>query len=90
MKKWEYLFVDASMYPFGNKLISLYVNGEEKRDWKQGFLHLFINELGDDGWELVALRHDSKYDQNSLIFKRRKVVKRIRKMSESPAKVSDG
>lgn len=73
MQKWEYLFVDANMYPFGNKLISLYVNGEEKRDWKQGFLHLFINELGDDGWELVALRHDSKYDQNCLIFKRRKV-----------------
>jgi len=45
MQKWEYLLVDANMYPFGNKLISLYVNGEEKQDWKQGVLHLFVNEL---------------------------------------------
>jgi len=26
MQKWEYLFVDANMYPFGNKLISLFKN----------------------------------------------------------------
>jgi 2',3'-cyclic-nucleotide 2'-phosphodiesterase (5'-nucleotidase family) len=76
MKKWEYLFVDANMYPFGNKLISLYVNGEEMRDWKQGSLHLFVNHLGEDGWELVAMDHDSKYDQTSLIFKRPKAVKK--------------
>ena len=76
MKKWEYLFVDANMYPFGNKLISLYVNGEELRDWKQGSLHLFVNNLGEDGWELVSMDHDSKYDQNSFIFKRPKVVKK--------------
>jgi len=88
MQKWEYLLVDANMYPFGNKLISLYVNGEEKQDWKQGVLHLFVNELGEEGWELVALRHDSKYDQNSLIFKRPKIVKRTRKTpdSDSPKK----
>ncbi|MEG4942117.1 hypothetical protein [Microcoleus sp. F4-D5] len=85
MQKWEYLFVDANMYPFGNKLISLYVNGEEQRDWKQGSLHLFVNQLGDDGWELVGLSHDSKYDQNSLIFKRPKVVKKIKNTKESHA-----
>jgi len=85
MQKWEYLFLDANMYPFGNKLISLYVNGEEQRDWKQGSLHLFVNQLGEDGWELVALRHDSKYDQNSLIFKRAKVVKKTRNTKESQA-----
>lgn len=89
MQKWEYLFVDANMYPFGNKLISIYVNGEERRDWKQGMLHLFVNELGEQGWELVALRHDSKYDQNCLIFKRPKVVKRTRNMPQSPAVKTD-
>ena len=90
MQKWEYLFVDANMYPFGNKLISLYVNSEEKQDWKQRFLHLFVNELGEDGWELVALRHDSKYDQNCLILKRPKVeiipaVETMINYKESPA-----
>ncbi|MCY7385663.1 MAG: 5'-nucleotidase C-terminal domain-containing protein [Microcoleus sp. CAN_BIN18] len=83
MKKWDYLFLDANMYPFGNKLISLYVNGEELRDWKQGSLHLFVNQLGDEGWELVALRHDSKYDQNCLIFKRPKIVTKTRNTKES-------
>ncbi|MGB3265614.1 MAG: hypothetical protein WBA89_16845 [Microcoleus sp.] len=85
MQKWEYFFVDANMYPFGNKLISLYVNGEELRDWKQGSLHLFVNQLGEDGWELVAMRHDSKYDQNSLIFKRPKIVKKARSTKQSQA-----
>jgi hypothetical protein len=82
MQKWEYLFLEASPYPFGDKLISLYVNGEELRDWKQGSLHLFVTQLGDEGWELVALHHDSKYDHNYLIFKRPKVVKKTRKTKE--------
>ena len=89
MQKWEYLLVDANMYPFGNKLISLYVNGEEKRDWQQGVLHLFVNELGEEGWELVALRHDSKYDKNSLIFKRPKIVKKNRKKPDSDSQKND-
>jgi len=29
MQKWEYLLVEASAYPFGDKLVNIYVNGKE-------------------------------------------------------------
>lgn len=72
MPKWEYLFVEASPYPFGDKLINLYANGEEMKDWKNRSLHEFVNLLGDEGWELITLRNDPKYDNNYLVFKRLK------------------
>ena len=74
MQKWEYVLVEASPYPFGDKLNSLYINGQELRDWKDKALHELVNYLGDEGWELVAVRHDSKYDNNYLIFKRPKIT----------------
>jgi len=83
MQKWEYLFLEASPYPFGDRLINLYVNGQELRDWKEGSLHQFVNQLGDEGWELVDLHHDPKYDHNYLIFKRPKPVKKTTKAKTS-------
>lgn len=74
MQKWEYLLVEASPYPFGDKLNGLYINGEEWRDWKDKTLHELVNYLGSEGWELVAVRHDSKYDNNYFIFKRPKIT----------------
>lgn len=72
MQKWEYLSIEASPYPFGDKLISLYANGQDLREWKDRSLHEFLNALGEDGWELVSMRNDPKFDSNFLIFKRPK------------------
>ena len=82
MQKWEYILVDASPYPFGDKLISIYINGQEWRDWKDRELHELVNYLGHKGWELVAVRHDSKNDNNYLIFKRPVVVHRVEGVGE--------
>ncbi len=72
MQKWEYIFVQASPYPFGDKLNNLYLNDQELKDWKNKTLHEFVNYLGDEGWELVSVRHDQKFDHNYFIFKRPK------------------
>lgn len=75
MQRWEYLLVEASPYPFGDKMVHVYVNGQEWREWKDQALHGLMNDLGNKGWELVSVRHDSKYDNNYLIFKRPKITR---------------
>ena len=74
MQKWEYLLAEASPYPFGDKLISIYINGQEWREWKNQTLYEFVNYLGDQGWELVTFSHNSKSDNNYLIFKHPKIT----------------
>ncbi|MCL2923269.1 MAG: hypothetical protein MGF17_01190 [Trichodesmium sp. MAG_R04] len=70
MQKWEYLLVEAGAYPFGDKLVNIYVNGKEWREWKNTTLYELVNYLGNEGWELVTFSHNSKSDNNYLIFKR--------------------
>ncbi|NES04286.1 MAG: hypothetical protein F6K22_16490 [Okeania sp. SIO2F4] len=74
MQKWEYLLVEASPYPFGDKLINIYINGKERREWKDRTLYELVNHLGNEGWELVTFSHNSKSDDNYLIFKRPKTT----------------
>ena len=74
MQKWEYILVEASLYSFGDKLISIYVNSKEWREWKNKTLYQLVNYLGDEGWELITFSHNSKYEDKYLIFKRPKIT----------------
>jgi len=52
MQKWEYLYVYFSEHKY---LCPKQVNGEELRDWKRGpYMMDYINQLGEEGWELVS------------------------------------
>ncbi len=53
MQKWEYLIVTADLER--NYWRPRYVNSRELPDWRRGpTLDEFANELGEQGWELVA------------------------------------
>jgi hypothetical protein len=66
MQKWEYLQL-TWMYEGGNQRLFA-VNGQFKHDWNGQPLHLVMNQLGNEGWELTAYEHSSR----ELIFKRPK------------------
>ena len=85
MEKWEYLFVIATNE--GNQWRPQYVNGQELSGWQRGpTLYQFANQMGEQGWELVAApytetaicgsdswgnTHNTSYDTTyRLIFKR--------------------
>ena len=57
MQKWEYLIVEVTVYLETGRA------GSTKR----------INQLGEQGWELVATIPDEYGTSASLIFKRPKV-----------------
>jgi hypothetical protein len=79
MQKWEYLFVDA--LGDGKVLRPFCMNGQELRDWKKGAnLYDFVNQLGEQGWELIAAPYTpaifagtSSATNTRLIFRRQKV-----------------
>jgi hypothetical protein len=48
------------------------VNGEEQEDWKkQPVIHEYLNQLGEEGWELAGVGSRHK-DQVPFYLKRRK------------------
>ena len=72
--RWDYLVVSFGDYRGWRPR---YINGQEIRNWMQApVIHDYINQLGEDGWELVgagggkALYGSSDYYQ--LFFKRQK------------------
>jgi hypothetical protein len=67
MQKWEYLFLESE--GAWNPKVR-YVNHEELPNWRDGPpLHEYMNQLGDQGWELVGF---DTYGQ-AMVFKRAKV-----------------
>ncbi len=76
MQKWEYLVVqlNGSTGQFGGeKVFARYVNEQEIRDWKKSSLHALLNQLGEDGWEMVSTTgYTAGGSINSLFFKRPK------------------
>ena len=62
MQKWKYL--QLSWHRENGKL-RYAEDGKFKPDWDNSALHTILNNLGAEGWELVAVSHD----KNECIFK---------------------
>lgn len=61
MQKWEYLEVESAY----NRVLA--INGKEVKDWQEGTRMIdYLNQVGDEGWELIAI------DENRYLFKRPK------------------
>jgi hypothetical protein len=54
MQRWEYLILGQDMV--GGKPKARWANRQEIRDWKNVDFSDYINSLGDQGWELVAVQ----------------------------------
>ena len=69
MAKWEYLIILASnTVGSANRLAPQVKNGQLIKNWQKGpDIYEYINELGKEGWELVATETPMRY-----VFKRRK------------------
>ena len=71
MQTWEYLTLQLE-YP-GGRATARSMNGQDLRDWKRTPLHLLLNQLGADGWELAgATGYHVSNATNELLFKRPK------------------
>jgi len=65
--KWEYMEVVFRDY---GGYRPRFVNGEEQSSWKRApLIHDYLNQVGEDGWELVGVggRHN---DQMPAYFRR--------------------
>ncbi|SRR6266571_3039968 len=69
VQKWEYLTVrldDVERWSTVDPVPHL-INDQELKNWKKTSIHIFISQLGEDGWEMTGVLA-SKY----LFFKRPK------------------
>ena len=68
MQKWEYLFIEADWAGKGFMRISgvlkvRWINHEEREGWKTGVgFHDYLNELGEDGWDMVTFSCAPEFD----------------------------
>jgi hypothetical protein len=68
MQRWEYLILDTKLH--GNWWRPWLINGEEVSGWKNARIHPYLAHLGDQGWEMIALRAHA--DTETFVFKRPK------------------
>ncbi len=76
MQKWEYLFVTADK---GDKDMTRprWVNGQELPSWKKGPTFTeFANQMGEQGWELVAAPYTEASGAYGSTGNRRLIFKR--------------
>jgi len=66
MQHWEYMYVDYAE----NKAKAM--NGREYKDWKRNPLPEYLNQIGNEGWELVGALTAMSWDYGRLFFKRPK------------------
>ena len=71
MQHWQYLVVETGWFGLNStQLAARLVNGQELKDWKKTPLHLFLTQLGADGWEMTGtISVPATYGQY-LFFKR--------------------
>jgi len=66
MQRWEYLYVDYAE----NKAKA--ANGQQYKDWKRLSLPEYLNQMGNDGWEMIGAVTAVNWDYGRLSFKRAK------------------
>lgn len=72
--RWEYWVVSFQDYKGWRPR---YINGNEVKNWMNGpLIHEYIEQMGDEGWELVAASAGERLfgsaDHHQIYFKRRK------------------
>ena len=67
MQKWEYLFVTA--YVADGNWHPRYLNAIEVQDWDKGqTLQEYINDVGNEGWELVSEYLDPNVSNTKWVY----------------------
>ncbi len=72
--RWEYSLVSFQDYKGWRPR---YINGNEIKNWMNGpLMHVYIGQMGEDGWELAAASAGERLygnaDSHQIYFKRRK------------------
>ncbi len=70
MRRWEYLVV--TVQGVGSDKAVHAVNGKNLPDIPLPKIHILINKLGEEGWEMTGSTSSSAYAVSDLFFKRRK------------------
>jgi len=70
MQKWEYFIVDCKQ-DLNGKWRPWRGHGREIKNWIELTMTVFVDQLGDQGWELVSLSH--LIDREFWVFKRSKL-----------------
>jgi Domain of unknown function (DUF4177) len=66
MQKWEYIFIVAGR--LNETWKAVIVNGRELKDWKSGpSLYDYINDKGEEGWELVSASFSPIFTQTAYV-----------------------
>ncbi len=73
MEKWEYLILRIGWVGLGaDQPRARAVNGNEFQNWKGRELHDALNQLGEQGWELVSPLTQAYGATIGLVLKRPK------------------
>jgi hypothetical protein len=70
MQQWEYLVVTVKGMDSDRAVYA--VNGEKLQNFPLPKIHLLINRLGEEGWEMTGSTDCDSYSVSDLFFKRPK------------------
>lgn len=70
MQQWEYLVVTVK--GVGSERTVHAINGKELQNFPLPKMHILINTLGEDGWEMAGCTNSYDCTVSDLFFKRPK------------------
>lgn len=71
--QWEYCTVKFEWKGGGysQEILKIYLDGRELTEWRDRPWPVFLNQLGKEGWEMIAAKEaDSSTESGILFFKR--------------------
>ena len=66
MQRWEYLILEVEQDR------PRLINGQELHGWDSLKLYALLNQLGEEGWEMVSTQSTPSYTYVKLFFKRQR------------------